>query len=124
MPVGSESKLIGRLGYNYTSGFEMFPNSLTAPFSKTGRGDARGLLDGQLRLDGLLGQKASMTLWGKNLTNKRYITSGYQFLSTAADGTILRNGAGNVIPTLGREGVATAFYGNPRQIFVTAGLKF
>jgi iron complex outermembrane receptor protein len=66
----------------------------------------------------------SLGLHGKNLTNKRYITSGYQFLSASADGTILRNGAGNVIPTLGREGVATAFYGNPRQIFVTAGLKF
>jgi iron complex outermembrane recepter protein len=66
----------------------------------------------------------SLGLHGKNLADKRYITSGYQFLSTAPDGTILRNAAGNVIPTLGREGIATAFYGNPRQVFVTAGVKF
>ncbi len=66
----------------------------------------------------------SLGLHGKNLTDKQYITSGYQFLSVAPDGTPLRNGAGNVIPTLGREGVATVFYGNPRQVFVSAGVKF
>lgn len=63
-------------------------------------------------------------LHGKNLANKRYITSGYQFLAVSPDGTILRNASGNVIPTLGKEGVVTAFYGNPRQLFVSAGLKF
>ena len=36
-----DAKLNARLGYNYTSEFEMFPNTLTAPFSKEGRGDAR-----------------------------------------------------------------------------------
>jgi iron complex outermembrane receptor protein len=36
----------------------------------------------------------------------------------------LRNGAGNVIPSLGREGVVTAFYGNPRQVFLSLGYKF
>ena len=60
----------------------------------------------------------------KNILDKQYITSGYQFLSTAPDGTPLRNAAGNLIPTLGTEGVATAFYGNPRQVVVTAAVKF
>lgn len=60
----------------------------------------------------------------KNILDKRYITSGYQFLAAAPDGTPLRNAAGGLIPTLGTEGVATAFYGNPRQVFVTAGVKF
>ena len=27
-------------------------------------------------------------------------------------------------PTLGKEGVLTAFYGNPRQFYFTVGLKF
>jgi iron complex outermembrane recepter protein len=63
-------------------------------------------------------------LHGKNLFDKQYITSGYQFLSVAANGTPLRTAAGNVIPTLGREGIVTAFYGNPRQVFLTAGFKF
>ncbi len=66
----------------------------------------------------------SIGLHGKNLTDKRYVTSGYQFLATAPDGTILRTAAGNPIPTLGKEGVATAFYGNPRQLFVTLGVNF
>jgi len=66
----------------------------------------------------------TLGLHGKNLLDKRYITSGYQFLSAQTNGTINRTAGGNVIPTLGREGIATAFYGNPRQLFVTAGLKF
>ncbi|MBK8630829.1 MAG: TonB-dependent receptor [Sphingomonadales bacterium] len=103
VPVGAESKLTGRIGYNYTSGFEMFPNSLTAPFSKTGRGDARGLLDGQLRLDGLLGQKASMTLWGKNLTNKKYVTRSVDF---------------------GALGFATVIFGDPRTYGLTLDVEF
>jgi iron complex outermembrane recepter protein len=66
----------------------------------------------------------SLGLHGKNLTNKRYKTSGYQFLSVNPDGTPRLTGGGALISSLGREGVVTAFYGNPRQIFLTAGLKF
>jgi iron complex outermembrane receptor protein len=29
-----------------------------------------------------------------------------------------------VIPSLGKEGVVTTFYGNPRQIFASFGVKF
>ncbi len=54
----------------------------------------------------------SIGLYGKNLTNKRYITSGYNY----------QNAAGG--STLGLEGVLTAFYGNPRQLFVTGTVKF
>ncbi|PSJ39123.1 TonB-dependent receptor [Allosphingosinicella deserti] len=64
-------------------------------------------------------------LHGKNLTDKQYITSGYQFLLTdPVTGVPLRNAAGNVRPSLGVEGVATAFYGNPRQVFLSLGVKF
>ncbi len=54
----------------------------------------------------------SIGLHGKNLTDKQYITSGYNY----------QNAAGG--STLGREGVQTAFYGNPRQVFVTGTVKF
>ena len=47
------------------------------------------------------------------------LTSG-----TPVTGVPLRNAAGQVIPSLGREGIVTAFYGNPRQIFASFGLKF
>ncbi len=78
-------------------------------------------------------------LHGKNLTDKQYITSGYQFLTvnpvTGAPvrsvAPFLANGAANplfaqpgVAPSLGREGVVTAFYGNPRQVFLSLGYKF
>jgi iron complex outermembrane receptor protein len=64
-------------------------------------------------------------LHGKNLADKQYKTSGYQFLAVnPVTGVPLRNAAGNVIPSLGREGVVTAFYGNPRQIFLSLGYKF
>ncbi len=63
-------------------------------------------------------------LHGKNLANKHYKTSGYQFLSVdPVTGVPLRNAAGNVIPSLGLEGTVTAFYGNPRQVFLSLGLK-
>lgn len=67
----------------------------------------------------------SIGLHGKNLTNKKYKTSGYTFV--AADpttGAIALGANGQPISTLGPEGTLTAFYGNPRQVFVTAGVKF
>ncbi|MEA3010461.1 MAG: iron complex outerrane recepter protein [Sphingomonadales bacterium] len=72
-------------------------------------------------------------LHGKNLTDKQYITSGYQFLNvnpvtgapvlsvSPASAVFAQPG---VSPSLGREGVVTTFYGNPRQVFLSFGLKF
>ena len=54
----------------------------------------------------------SIGVHGKNLTDKQYITSGYNY----------QNAVGG--STLGVEGVQTAFYGNPRQVFVTGTVKF
>ena len=66
----------------------------------------------------------SLGVYGKNLTNERYITSGYSFIAgNATTGVPVLNN-GNPIPALGREGTLTAFYGNPRQVFVTATAKF
>jgi iron complex outermembrane recepter protein len=83
VPLSGDAKLTGRLGYNYTSSYQQFGNSLTAPFSKTTEGDARGLLDGQLRVDGIKlggsGNGIGITFWGKNLTNKKYITRSVDF---------------------------------------------
>ena len=67
----------------------------------------------------------SIGLHGKNLTDERYITSGYLFaVSNPQTGLPIITPAGGITPSLGREGVATAFYGNPRQFYVTLGLKF
>ncbi|MFC7536298.1 TonB-dependent receptor [Sphingomonas sp. GCM10030256] len=72
-------------------------------------------------------------LHGKNLTDKRYITSGYQFLTAnPVTGQPIRSASPvspvfaqpGIAPSLGREGVVTAFYGNPRQLFVSFGVEF
>ncbi|PZT90537.1 MAG: TonB-dependent receptor [Citromicrobium sp.] len=67
----------------------------------------------------------SLGLHGRNLTDKQYVVSGYNFLAQNPDtGEFLRNASGNYVPTLGAEGTLTAYYGNPRQIFVTATLNW
>ena len=66
----------------------------------------------------------TLGVFGKNLTNKKYKTSGYTFMAAnATTGDLLTSG-GNLIPSLGREGTLTTFYGNPRQVFVTATVNF
>ncbi|MBI0475981.1 TonB-dependent receptor [Sphingomonas sp. MA1305] len=76
------------------------------------------------------GRRYSVGVYGRNLTDKRYKTSGYQYIKTDIAGTPLNaanqpitNGTGYV-PTLGKEGVATAFYGAPRQVFGTFTARF
>ncbi|THD36082.1 MAG: TonB-dependent receptor [Sphingomonas sp.] len=67
----------------------------------------------------------SIGLHAKNITDVRYKTAGYQYLAAnAATGAIVYTTAGGVTPTLGKEGIATVFYGNPRQVFGTFSLKF
>ncbi|MFA6116410.1 MAG: TonB-dependent receptor [Sphingomonas sp.] len=71
----------------------------------------------------------SIGIHGKNLTNKHYKTAGYQYIRTdiAGNPINLLNVAvpnGPYVPTLGKEGIATAFYGNPRQVFGTLAVKF
>jgi iron complex outermembrane recepter protein len=63
-------------------------------------------------------------LHAKNILDEQYITSGYQFLATNPTTGVPTLVGGNPVPTLGREGVATAFYGNPRQVFLSFGLNF
>jgi iron complex outermembrane receptor protein len=63
---------------------------------------------------------------GKNLANKKYIVSGYNFLrQNPFTGEFINlNGTPGINPTLGRTGVLTGFYGNPRQVWLSAGMNF
>ena len=71
------------------------------------------------------GNRYEIGLHAKNIANKKYIIGGYNFLSqNPITGDYILNSAGNPIPTLGRTGVLTAFYGNPRQVFLSAALNF
>ncbi|MEO5865936.1 MAG: TonB-dependent receptor [Sphingomonas sp.] len=71
----------------------------------------------------------SIGVHGKNLTNVHYKTGGYQYLYAKADGTFTDAfgkpvPAGTYVPNLGKEGIGTVFYGNPRQVFGTITAKF
>ena len=85
------------------------------------------------------GDRWTVGIHGKNLLDKHYKTSGYTFmavnpvtgelLTRAANTPVATCGtprvipAGSLIPTLGCEGILSAFYGNPRQVFLTLGYK-
>jgi iron complex outermembrane recepter protein len=71
------------------------------------------------------GGRWSIGLYGKNLTDKEYKTSGYSFIAgNATTGVPVIGGNGLPVASLGREGTLTAFYGNPRQVFVTGTVNF
>ncbi|MET4132814.1 iron complex outermembrane receptor protein [Porphyrobacter sp. MBR-155] len=59
----------------------------------------------------------SIGVHGKNLFDKEYIVSGFNFVAGGVGGAPF-------IPTLGREGTLTGFFGDPRRVFVTAQVNF
>ena len=65
----------------------------------------------------------SIGVHGKNLTDKRYKIGGYQYVAADVAGNPAVV-AGRYVPTLGKEGIATTFWGNPRQVFGTLGVRF
>ena len=67
------------------------------------------------------GNTWTLGIYGKNLTDERIKTSGYNFMTANATTGVINT---PYAAALGREGVLTAFYGNPRQVFVTATLNF
>ena len=63
---------------------------------------------------------------GKNLANRRYLVSGYNFLGQDpfTGAFITKTGAPGISSTLGLTGVLTGYYGNPRQVFLSAAVNF
>ena len=72
------------------------------------------------------GNRWELGLHGKNLLNKKYIIGGYNFLlqNPYTGAYILPNGSAGYSPTLGKTGVLTGYYGNARQVFVSAAVNF
>ena len=62
----------------------------------------------------------------KNLLNKRYIVSGYNFLrqNPFTGQFINAAGAPALSSALGLEGVLTGFYGDPRRVWASLGVNF
>lgn len=123
-PVGS-----GRLNLNSTLSYR----SKTQQFEIAAPGiDQKGfaLLDANVVWRSA-GDRFTIGLHGKNLTNTEYKTSGYIFLlqNPYSGEYIQASGApattpAQLVPSLGREGTLTSFYGNPRQLFVSLGVNF
>ncbi|MGH6630908.1 MAG: hypothetical protein ACREB3_14360, partial [Burkholderiales bacterium] len=67
------------------------------------------------------GNRWSLGVFGKNLTDERIKTSGYTFIAANATTGVLNT---PIAATLGKEGVLSAFYANPRQFFVTGTISF
>lgn len=71
------------------------------------------------------GARYEIGLHAKNILNKKYIVSGYNFLAQDPyTGAFIVGGNGKPIPTLGDTGILTAYYGNPRQVFLSAAVNF
>ena len=71
------------------------------------------------------GGRWKIGIYGKNLLDKEYKTSGYTFVATdPVTGEIVNGANGFPVPTLGPEGTLTAFYGNPRQVFATVSFTY
>ncbi|WP_338502245.1 TonB-dependent receptor [Sphingomonas kaistensis] len=119
----------GMLGANATASYRSKSTQFELPSPYL---DQKGysLFDANLTYD--IGQ-VRIGLHGKNLFDKRYITSGYQFLTVnpVTGQPILSASPASpvfavpgVAPSLGLEGVVTGFYGAPRQVFVSLDIKF
>ena len=76
----------------------------------------------------LPGGRYTVGLHGKNLTDKHYKLAGYNYLlqNPWTGQFILPSGQPGISPAggLGQEGILSAFYGNPRQVFVSFSAKF
>jgi iron complex outermembrane recepter protein len=73
------------------------------------------------------GNRYEFGIHGKNLANKKYIIGGYNFLlqNPWTGQYILPTGAPGLAPnSIGRTGILTGYYGNPRQIFLSAAVNF
>jgi iron complex outermembrane receptor protein len=74
------------------------------------------------------GNRWELGLHGKNLLNRKYIIGGYNFLlQNPYTGQYILNdtvGTPGLSPTLAKTGVLTAYYGNARQIFLSAAYNF
>ena len=78
--------------------------------------------DGFVLVDASVVYTADSGLWSlglhaKNLFDKEYIVAGYNFVAGGVGGAPF-------VPTLGREGTLTGFYGDPRRVFVSAQINF
>lgn len=103
----AETRLTARVGWTYVSEQVMFVNPLTAPFQQSTRAESRSLVNAQVRIDGIRlggnGPRFSVTLWGRNILDKEYVSRGIDF---------------------GQLGFGSVIYGDPATYGIDFGLEF
>ncbi len=133
--IQNTPKVGGSLSTNYTHPMDMFERggeisliTQTAYKSRTNQFEVpNAFLDqgGYTLFDASLvwnsdDGRLQIGLHGKNLTDKEYRVAGYNFLAQNQDGSFVTP----ITPTLGVEGVQTAFYGAPRTVTATVQVEF
>ena len=98
-------QLTARVEYNYRGKIYFHPTKVGAPLNDEIAGKGRGLLDARVTLSDLdvIGKKASIAVWSKNLTNKAYRVHGIDFGGLGYGGNV---------------------YGEPRSIGVDLNFEF
>lgn len=115
-----EWTLSGTLDYSFPAfGGELLIGTTVSYRSATSQFEVRSPLDqpGYALWDASMVWNSDDDHWqlglhAKNITDERYIVSGYNFINAAGGST------------LGREGVLTAFYGDPLRVFASARMRF
>ncbi len=99
----SIGKVTARVNANYTASYHSFANTYVTKLVKDVVSQSRTLIDAQIRIDNAFGSSAFIDIWGKNLTDKEYVTRAIDFQS------------------LGHAGV---YWGDPRTVGINVGVKF
>ncbi len=99
----SIGKVTARVNANYTASYHSFANTYVTKLVKEVVSKSRTLFDAQIRIENAFGSKAFIDIWGKNLTDKEYVTRAVDFQA------------------LGHAGV---YWGDPRTVGVNVGVKF
>ena len=70
------------------------------------------------------GNRYELGLHAKNILDKHYIIAGYTYVATdpVSNAPIMVNGV--PVATLGKTLVGSAFYGSPREVFLSAAINF
>jgi iron complex outermembrane receptor protein len=70
------------------------------------------------------GNRYEFGIHAKNINNKKYVVGGYSYLAGSPITGALTLVNGLPVPILGKTGIATGFYGDPRQVFLSAAVNF
>ena len=114
----------GRLNANTTLSYRSKSQQFEVPIAPIDQG-AFALWDANITWRSA-GNRYEFGIHAKNIANKHYIVAGYNYLrqNPLTGEFILPNGQPGLSSALGLTGILDGFYGNPRQVFLSAAVNF